>query len=321
MPRKLIVVLLSFIILIMPGYFLAGQTERQEVTTPCNAHLASLSDNSPHAYEKYFEWTTTPRVAVDVANAKLPNTVDVIAVAPVTAKDYTTIFPHDDKDAIQTVTQAQQTEIEAVQSTLKATFGKDQGDRDFNDKNYKQILQTKSSSFLIVIGHNEHGMMHMLDGTTLYLDEIATAGRPDQRVILISCDSADYVSSENAAAINGKLTYEQAFQIADHLSNFIKAAGGPVSLTQIKKELTRTVDEAGTGYKVSLFIVKVACGVGAAIAVGLIIRAADPCDAGSRTPGCPENPHKVKTGPKNPDQAPKLDKKPSASGHRAPLEL
>jgi hypothetical protein len=48
MPRKLTAVLLAFFILLSPVL-----SESREVTTPCNAHLASITDNRPNAYEKH----------------------------------------------------------------------------------------------------------------------------------------------------------------------------------------------------------------------------------------------------------------------------
>jgi hypothetical protein len=288
MPRKLTAVLLAFVILLAPTFTLAGQTDDREVTIPCNARLASLSDESAFAYEKYFEWEQAPKVAAADANAKLPNTVALIAVAPVTAKDYKTIFFGGKADDSPGVTEAQQKEIEAVQATLKAKFGKDEGDRDFSRKNYEKMLQAQSASFLIVVGHNERGSMHLLDGSTVFLDRIAGAARPDQRVIMISCDSANYVSSPAAATINGKITYDRAFAIASHITDFIKTAKGPVSLTEIKAELAESPIGVGASLAISLFIMKALCTGGALIVVGLLIRQLDPCKDDSHAPGCPQ---------------------------------
>jgi hypothetical protein len=297
MLRKLTAVLLAFVILLAPALSAASQADEREVTTPCNAHLASLSANSPFAYEKYFEWAKAPKVAAADANAKLPNTVALIAVAPVTAKDYTTIFSRGKADDSARITEAQQQEIEAVQTTLKEKFGRDEGDRDFSEKNYKKMLQAQSASFLIVIGHNERGFMHLLDDSEIFLDEIAGSARPDQRVIMISCDSASYVSSPAATAIKGKITYDRAFAIASHITDFIKTAKGPVSLTDIKDELAENPAGVGAGLAISLFIMKALCAGGALIVVGLLIRQLDPCKDDSHAPGCPDD----KSTPKQKD--------------------
>jgi hypothetical protein len=319
MPRKLTAVLLSFVILLAPALSVAGQNEKREVTTPCNAHLASVTDNSPHAYEKYFEWRKAPKIAATDAGAKLPNTVAVIAVAPITAKDYTTIFSRGKADDGKGVTEAQQKEIEAVQATLKTKFGKDQGDRDFSEKNYEKLLQAQSASFLIVVGHNEHGFMHLLDGSKVFLDDIARAAGPKQRVIMISCDSASHVSSEAAATIKGRLTYDRAFAIAEHISNFITAAKGPVSLTDIKAELAENPTGVGAGLAISLFIMKAFCAGGALIVVALIIRQLDPCKDGSHTPGCPPDEGTPKQ--KDTEKAPKQNDKPSGFTELTPSGL
>jgi len=297
MLRKLTAVLLAFVILLAPSFTLAGQDDEREVTIPCNARLASLSDNSPFAYEKYFEWEKAPKVADADASAKLPNTVALIAAAPVTAKDYKTIFSGGKADGGAGVTEAQQQEIEAVHATLKAKFGKDEGDRDFSGKNYEKMLRAQSASFLIVVGHNEGGYMHLLDGGKVFLDHIAAAARPDQRVIMISCDSASYVSSPAAATINGKITYDRAFAIASHITDFIKAAKEPVALTDIKAELEENPTGVGAGLAISLFIMKALCTGGGLIVVGLLIRQLDPCKDDSHAPGCPDD----KSTPKQKD--------------------
>jgi hypothetical protein len=318
MAKKLTAVLLSFALLLAPALSTAAQTEKRAVTTPCNAHLASLTDNSPHAYEKYFEWAKAPKIAAADAGAKLPNTVALIAVAPITAKDYTTIFSRGNADDGKGVTEAQQKEIEEVQATLKE-FGKDRGDRDFSEKNYKKMLQAQPASFLIVVGHNEHGFMHLLDGSTVFLDDIARAAGPKQRVIMISCDSASHVSSEAAATIKGRLTYERAFAIAGHITDFITAAKGPVSLTDIKTELAENPTGVGAGLAISLFIMRALCAGGALIIVALIIRELDTCKDGSHTPGCPQDKGAPKQ--KHTDKVPRQDEKPSGFAQLTPSGL
>jgi hypothetical protein len=308
MPRKLTAILLSFVILLAPAFSVASQAEKREVTTPCNAHLASISDKSAFAYEKYFEWAKAPKIAAANASAKLPNTVAVIAIAPVTSKDYQTIFSGGKAADSAGVTEAQQKEIEAVQATLKAKFGKNEGDRDFSEKNYKKMLQAQSASFLIVIGHNERGFMRLLDGGEIFLDEIAGSARPEQRVIMISCDSASYVSSPAATAIKGKITYDRAFAIASHITDFIKTAKGPVSLTDIKAELAENPTGVGAGLAISLFIMKALCAGGALIVVGLLIRQLDPCKDDSHAPGCPQE--KSTQREKDTNKTPGQDDKP-----------
>ncbi len=277
MLRNLSAVLLSIIIFNGPEHALFGQNDG-DISTPCNAHLGSITDTQPHAYEKYFEWTQVPKAATALANQKLPNTVDIVALAPVTLDEYKRLFFHGkDKDK-QTVTEAQRTEIERVRSTLKANFGKEQGDRNFNERTYKDVLQAKTASFVIIVGHNEHGMLHTLDGGSLFLDDIPASARLNQRVILISCDSASAVSNKRVAGtITRKVTYDVAFAIASKVSTFIKSASGPISLAEIQSEMTKQVESTQRNHKIAFFIMRAACVGGTAIIVALIIRELDPC--------------------------------------------
>jgi hypothetical protein len=282
MLKRFSAIFLSTVLFVGPG--LAAQSPNN-ITTPCNAHLDSIGSTAPHSYERNFEWAAVPEAASQSANEKLSNTVDMIAIAPVTLDEYKTIFLHGTDKDTKNVTEAQKTEITAVQSELKAKFGRDHGDRDFDEKNYKNVLQAKTASFVIVIGHNEQGQFRLLDGSSLFLDEIVASARPNQRVILISCDSTNQVSNKKlAATINREVTYDEAFEIADQISAFIMRAGRPVSLAEIQPKLDKIV-EGRQGHKVAFFIMEAACTVGAAIVIALIIRDLDPCkDKASR--GC-----------------------------------
>src|ERR1700733_13079230 len=201
MLKSISAILLSVVLIIGPALADARQNE-QDVTTPCNAHLGSITSTDPHDYERYFERAKVPAVAAKIANQKLANTVALIAIAPVTPDEYKTIFSGSKDKGTQGITESQQREIEAVQQTLKEKFNKDHGDRDFDKNGYKKALQDKKASYVIVMGHNEEGLLRLLDGNTLYLDEIVASARPDQRVILISCDSETGVSNKQVAGTN-----------------------------------------------------------------------------------------------------------------------
>jgi hypothetical protein len=82
------------------------------------------------------------------------------------------------------------------------------------------------------------------------------------------------------------LTYDRAFAIASHITDFIKNATGPVSLNEIKAETEGTTTGVGAGLAISFFIMKALCAGGALIVVGLIIHQLDPCKD-KDTPGCP----------------------------------
>jgi hypothetical protein len=265
------------------------------ISTPCRAHLGSLGDTQPHAYEHYFEFDHIPAAASDLANAKLPNTVATIAVAPVTEADYQSVFgDRDSKVQSQAISTEQAREVSAIAATLKSNYGRDQGDRGFTEADYKSVLQAKAASFVIVIGHNEHGHLRLLDGKRLLLDDVVRGARADQRVILITCDSSSFVSGPGSAAtINRKISYAEAFKIGQRISAFITAAAGPISIAQIQGELNRQVNSVVLTHKVVLFIMKAACAGGTAIVVALLIRELDPCTHSDRS-DCPKSHDKQK---------------------------
>jgi hypothetical protein len=297
MLKRIAAITLSLLFVSLPLTAYDSEDQSRSITSPCNAHMAAISETAPHAYEKHFEWTSTPSAAKEFANKPLPNTAALIALAPVTAEDYQAIFGHGKNNQQGGVTEAQRKEIEAVQGTLKADFGADEGDRTFNKTDYKKALQAKNASFVIVVGHNENGMMRLLDGSLLYLDEVVAAARPEQRVILISCDSASHVSnSQVAGTIGGEVTYPEAFSIAQGIMKYIKDATGPVSLADVQAELTK--QGVTTTHKVAFFIMKAVCAGAALIVVGLIIRELDPCK--DKDSPCPD--HSIPSGPADKQQ-------------------
>jgi hypothetical protein len=297
MLERLIAIFLTILLSGLPQGVFAQGTART-ITTPCNAHLGSLTESTPHAYEKYFEWTNVPSAAAAFANKKLPNTIEMVAVAPVTTDDYKAIFsPGNAKDKTS-ITEAQRKEIEGVQATLKTQFGRDKGDRAFNKNDYKKVLQAKAASFVIVIGHNEDGMLGLLDGNSIYLDEVVASARPGQRIILISCQSGSRVSSpQTAGTISRWVTYSEAFEIASQIIAFIKGAGGPLSLAEIQAQLTQH-EGAQTTHKVAFFIMKAVCFGAAVVVVALSIRELDPCK--DKDAPCPDsNKHPKNDNKKN----------------------
>jgi hypothetical protein len=282
MLRQLSALLLSFVLTFGQPSDLAAQAGRT-VSTPCLAHMATLGSNTPGEYESYFAWSRTPVLAAQFAQAKLPNTVETIAEAPVTASEYRTIFPNSKSPT--DVTALQDKEIQKVKADLTQKLGKSHGDSDFNSDNFKSAVQSKKASFVIVIGHNEGGRLKMLDGHSVYLDEIVASARPDQRIILISCDSANHVSNQKVVGtINRRVTFEEAIGIADRISNFIKGAGDTVSLSDVQSRLTK--DESLTKtQKVAFFIMKSVCMSAGIILVAILIYELDPCHD-KTSPGC-----------------------------------
>jgi hypothetical protein len=260
--------------------------DERDITSHCNATLASLGSNQPHAYENYFEWTKAPDQAIKLTTEKLPNTVTTIAVAPVTAHEYNLLFGKSKDKSISRVTAAQNKEIKDVQSALKTRYGKDSGARQFTRDNLEKQLKEEGASFVIIIGHNDQGRFPLLDGKSVYLDDIVTKARPNQRIILISCDSATQASNKQlAATINRKVTYKEGFDIADRIASFIRAAGRPVSLSEVQVQLNKDVKQTQRNRKIAFFIMKAACVGGTAIIVALIVRELDPCD-GKESSNC-----------------------------------
>jgi len=300
MVRKVTVVL-------MQSEAIAARDDRP-VSTPCNAHLSAIGSDDPLEYNKLMEWAKAPAEAFKVAEAKLPNTVEAFVIAPVTKEQYGAIFPASrDK-----MTKAQEEEVTQIHTSLNNTLQKEHGDDQFTSKNFGKVLKESKASFAVIIGHNNQGFMPLSDGHSVYLDDIQTQARENQRIIFVGCDSASYVSNkEVAGTIKDKITYEEAFKVGAAISAFIKNSKGPLSILDVQSEVDKTLNQQKR-YKVALFIMKVACAVGTAIAVGLIIRKLDPCSDENKSSDC--NKKQSKKGVTNGPLARRLSKGCSYAG-------
>ena len=95
---------------------------------------------------------------------------------------------------------------------------------------------------------------------------------------MLICLTASRVSHPQlAGTVSGKITYDEAFEIAGKISGFIKAAGHPVSLTEIQGQLEKDKESSQTKHKVAFFVMRAVCAGAALIVIGLIIRELDPC--------------------------------------------
>jgi len=281
MVRKISILFLAWAIVLAQSEAIAARDDRS-VSTPCNAHLSAIGSDDPLEYNKLMEWAKAPAEALKVAEAKLPNTVETFVIAPVTKEQYGAIFPASKNK----MTKAQEEEVTQIHTALENTLQKEHGDDQFTSKNFGKVLKESKASFAVVIGHNYQGSMPLSDGHSVYLDEIQTQARDDQRIIFVGCDSASYISNkEVAGTIKNKINYEEAFKIGAGISAFIKNSKGPLSIVDVQSEVDKTVNQQKL-YKVALFIMKVACAVGTAIAVGLIIRKLDPCSDENKSSDC-----------------------------------
>jgi hypothetical protein len=187
-------------------------------------------------------------------------------IAPVTTDDYKQVF------GSKSVTAAQVKEVNHIKKALEERFNRSTGDRTFTDKTFDKTLKATKASFVIVIGHNEHGMLHLLDGSSIFLDDVVTKARQDQRVILISCESASRVSNpKTAGTVKRSITYDEAFELAGAITDFIEAAPQPVSLSEIQAHLAKH-ESLLKGRKIAYFVTKAVCAGATIVVVGLMLR-------------------------------------------------
>ena len=278
MIRRLFVAFLSTSLIVVQA---SAVPQGRSISIPCSPHLAELS-GKPLAYEEEVEWDRPPKEAIALANERLPNTVAVIAAAPITQDEYQKVFTANVSTA--KLTSAQASDVINIKQSLKSKLNKDSGDASFTAKQMKNVFGATDASFIIVIGHNEGGRLRLLDGSEVYLDEAVKAAWP-KRVILLTCKSERF-HRKNApvASIKREVTYPQAFDTAAKVSDFIKNASGPVSIADVQAFVSRTETRA-KGKRVAYFITTATCVAVSGIVLALIIRQLDPCD-NKTNPGC-----------------------------------
>jgi hypothetical protein len=249
---------------------------QRQVETPCQAHMSFIGGGEyfPHFYHE-----DPPAEAQPVLGKPLHDTVETFLVAPINSDEYVRVFGQKGS-APATITQAQSTEITKIKQRLQADFHRTAGNRDINGDNYKRVIGDSKSSYVLIVGHNDDGFFHFLDGSTTLLDDLVTAARPDQRLVLLSCKAESRLSNQSAkkaAATQYELTYAQAFDIATKVQQFIASAGSDISLGAIRDFLQGSEAQSSVRYKVGVFATKAVCAAGAIIVIALVISAAAPC--------------------------------------------
>jgi hypothetical protein len=271
--RTFLTLLLAASIAIAP---LSAFADERQIETPCQAHMSFIGGGEylPHFYHE-----TPPSEAVSVLGKPLRTTVDTFLVAPVDPDEYARVFGSRGSTPA-TITQAQSAEITKIKQRLQSDFHRSSGNRDINQDNYKTVINNSKSSYILIAGHNDNGFFHFLDGSTTLLDDLVTAARPDQRLIFLSCKAESRLSNQSArkaAATQYDLTYDQAFEIATKIQQYIASAGSDVSLAAIREFLQKAESQSTFRYKVGVLATKAACATGAVILIALVISGGVPC--------------------------------------------
>lgn len=273
-PRKILSLALACLIVVSPMEAL-GQDK--PVRSHCQVALAGLSGDGSDYYDNYL-FTHLPKQAESVARARLQNTVSTFVVAPINADQYRNIFHYTGRSAKHAgdLTQAQASELVALQVSLKQTLGRDHPD-DLSADSVEARIKADPSSFVMVVGHNDKGQFPFANGPGTTIDLMAQAARPDQRLIFISCGAAKHLTQPNAIGTRRDLTYPEAFQIAKNIETYITSLPAGLSLDDVKHRLQSAETKIGVNYRVKYFVMKAACAGGTAIVVALLITVLDPC--------------------------------------------
>lgn len=208
-----------------------------------------------------------------VTNKLLKPTIHTFLVAPTTSDEYIRIFGTNGANQ-QDLTMARHAEIRRIRRQLQADFGQSTGSRDLNSGNFSAILANLQSSFILVLGHNDRGSFQFLDGSSMPLDSLVAASKPDQRLIIVSCKAEAMLSNQaasQAAATRDDLTYATAFEIAKHIENYVASAGPEISLQMVRKALQSAESDSAFKYNVRTVVKQMAFATGVTIVIYLVV--------------------------------------------------
>lgn len=216
--------------------------------------------------------------ADDTRNAILRPSVDTFLIAPVTSEEYVRIYGTNGTRP-QDLTTAQSSEISGIRRQMQAGFGQSTGSRNLNSRNFKTVIANSHSSFILILGHNDKGFFRFLDGSSAPLDDLVTASKPDQRMIIVSCKAEAMLSNQAAprvAATQHDLTYAQAFEIAEKVQKYVASAGAHVSLEMVRQALQSAESRSRFTYNMGI-LVRPAVFASGAIVIALVISGGVPC--------------------------------------------
>ncbi len=280
MAKKFVAAILVLVtLLLQSGTSLASeqQNAKPRLYDHCEHALAYITDEYQFYKTLYFK--QPPKEAISRVDSPQSQVIETIVVAPVTGDEYKNLyFQKEERD--NPLTPVQAAEVAEVKEKLNGTFGLESGDRTINSKNYRDRIKQSKASFVILIGHNDMQHFHFLDGSAIPLDLLLSSVRPEQSLILISCESTKVIDPHkwaNIAGVNSDLTYPQAFDLAQKLSKSIGTSPTKVSLADVRQQVQKENAVQQIKYLVGYLLVKLACFGGPGIGAALVISAIDPC--------------------------------------------
>jgi hypothetical protein len=100
-----------------------------------------------------------------------------------------------------------------------------------------RAIETSESSYISIIGHNQHGQIIFPDGTGFHLATLSKRCKElGKFCILLSCKSK-YVARESQAGMHVRLTYRDAAAISARIEKIVGRAHGSISPRHIEKQI------------------------------------------------------------------------------------
>ncbi len=208
----------------------------------------------------------------EISNTLLNPSVDTFLVAPSTSEEYVRIFGTNGANP-QDLTTAQTSEIRRIRQ-MRGDFGQSSGSRNLNSRNFKATIANSQASFILILGHNDRGSFRFVDGSSVLLDDLVTASKPYQRMIIVSCKAEAMLSNQTgpkAAATRDDLTYAQAFEIAKTVQKYLASAGPRVSVEMVRRALQSAESKSAFKYNTGTIVGRASFATAGTIVIALVI--------------------------------------------------
>jgi hypothetical protein len=209
-------------------------------------------------------FATPPKIAKQIAETPIEASAKIVFAAPVTTLDVRHVYPKGKQ-----VTGADVSETKSNLAMLK-TFGRSDSDRSLGKANFTKMLDQSPESYIVLVGHNEGGQFHFLDGSTMDMEDIADECAKRHKVsVLISCKS----QRDKVVGSTRDLTFAEAFCIAGLLKGYLSSAQQrheKIAPASLQTAFAKSEGSIGCNGTLRFFVLAGCAGAGIAFAIVIV---------------------------------------------------
>jgi hypothetical protein len=187
----------------------------------CGKHLRDLT--STHVDElNSVCFDVAPQAARAAASKRYTGGARIFLELPIADDQFRRVYGH---DAVVSV--KDEREMESLRGQITTGLGLKAHDGLSETAFRKTISSAPNDAVIIIVGHNDHGTFHFIDGSNEGIadlaNECASAGH---LCVFVSCKSNRYITGQSAVGIDRAIGLKAAVELSEKISAYIGERNG-----------------------------------------------------------------------------------------------